>query len=287
VPEGDTVLLSARQLHGALAGQTLSRAELRVPQHATAELVGMTVSEVVARGKHILVRLDSALTLRTHFGMDGSWRVYRAGQRWTGGPDWQIRALLGTDAVTAVGYQLAAVDLLRTADEPAVVGHLGPDLLGPDWDAAEAVRRIAAAPERPIGEALLDQRNLAGIGNLYKCEVLFLRGLSPWTPVGDVADLPALVRLAHRLLAANTGRWDQATTGDRRRGHSTYVYGRQRQSCRRCGTPIRHDKGAGAEVTERETWWCPSCQPGPVPDRRSRPPYRMPSGGQGQPNSSA
>jgi endonuclease-8 len=266
VPEGDTVHLSARQLHGALAGQVLTRAELRVPRHATADLVGMTVTETVARGKHVLTRLHGGLTLHTHFAMDGSWRVYRAGQRWTGGQDWQIRALLGTDDVTAVGYRLAVVDLLRTSDEHTVVGHLGPDLLGPDWDAAEAVRRIAAVPERPIGEALLDQRNLAGIGNLYKCEVLFLRGLSPWTPVGDVADLPALVGLGQRLLVANADRWDQSTTGDRRRGRNTYVYGRQRELCRRCGTPIRHDKGAAVDVMERETWWCPSCQPGPSPD---------------------
>jgi endonuclease VIII len=265
VPEGDTVLMSARELHAALAGRVLTRAELRVPRHATADLVGMAVTEVVARGKHILTRLDSALTLHTHFAMEGTWRVYRAGQRWTGGPDWQIRVLLGTDRDTAVGYRLAMVDLLPTANEQTVVGHLGPDLLGPDWDPAEAVRRIAATPHRPIAEALLDQRNLAGIGNLYKCEVLFLRGLSPWTPVQDVADLPALVGLAHRLLVANSTHWDQCTTGDRRRGRNTYVYGRQRHLCRRCGTPIRHDKGAGVEVTERQTWWCPSCQPGPPP----------------------
>jgi endonuclease-8 len=266
MPEGDTVLLSARQLHAALARRPLTRAELRVPRHATADLVGMTVTEVVAHGKHVLTRLDSGLTVHTHLAMDGSWRLYRAGQRWNGGPDWQIRALLGTSEVTAVGYRLAAVDLLPTADEHTVVGHLGPDLLGPDWDAEEAVRRIAADPGRPIGAALLDQGNLAGVGNVYKCEVLFLRGVSPWTPVRDVANLPALVGLAHRLLVANADRWDQCTTGDRRRGHNTHVYGRQRQTCRRCGTAILHDKG-GADLTERETWWCPHCQPGPTPGR--------------------
>lgn len=265
MPEGDTVFRTARQLHDALAGQVLTQAELRVPQHATADLVGMTVREVVARGKHLLARLDSALTLHTHLAMDGTWRIYRTGQRWTGGPDWQIRALLGTDAVAAVGYRLALVELLPTADEESTLGHLGPDLLGPDWNADEAVRRIAADPARPIGEALLDQRNLAGIGNLYKCELLFLRGLSPWTPVGEVANLPALVQLAHRLVRANVKHWDQCTTGDRRRGRNTYVYGRQRELCRRCGTPIQHDKGAGLAVTERETWWCPACQPGPHP----------------------
>jgi endonuclease-8 len=265
VPEGDTVYLSARLMHEALAGRTLTRAELRVPRHATADLVGMAVTEVTPRGKHMLTRFDSGLTLHTHFKMEGSWRLFRDRERWTGGPDWQIRALLGTPDTTAVGYRLAVVDLLKTVDEHTVVGHLGPDVLGPDWDEDEAVRRLSREPDRPIAEALLDQRNLAGIGNLYKCEVLFLRGVSPWTPVRDVADLAALVRLGRRLLVANKDHWDQTTTGDRRRGRSTYVFGRQRETCRRCGTPIRHDKGAGTAVDDRETWWCPSCQPGPMP----------------------
>lgn len=264
MPEGDTVYLSARLLHEALAGTMLTRAELRVPRHSTASLAGMTVTEVVPRGKHMLTRFDSGLTLHTHFKMDGSWRRYSAGEKWTGGPDWQIRAILGNDSVTAVGYRLAIVDLIRTTDEHTVVGHLGPDPLGPDWDEDEAVRRMFADPAPAIGEALLDQRNLSGIGNLYKCEALFLRGVSPWTAVGDVADLPGLVRLARRLLLANKDHWEQVTTGDKRRGRSTYVYGRQREPCRRCGTPIRHDKG-GRDITERETWWCPNCQPGPMP----------------------
>jgi endonuclease-8 len=270
VPEGDTVYLSARLQHEALAGKVLTTAELRVPKHATAALAGMTVTEVVSRGKHMLTRFDSELTLHTHFKMDGTWRRYGTGEKWTGGPDWQIRAILGNADVTAVGYRLAIVDLISTADEHTVVGHLGPDLLGPDWDEAEAVRRIAADPAGPIGAALLDQRNLAGIGNVYKCEVLFLRGISPWTPVREVADLAGLVHLAHRLLVANKDRWVQVTTGDTRRGRTTYVYGRQREACRRCGTPIRHDKGAGLQLTERETWWCPTCQPGPLPPRLDR-----------------
>lgn len=265
MPEGDTVYLSARFLHQALAGKVLTRAELRVPRHATADLVGMTVTEVVPRGKHMLTRFDSDLTLHTHFKMEGSWRRYPTGAPWTGGPDWQIRAILGNAEMTAIGYRLAIVDLIRTADEHTVVGHLGPDTLGPDWDEDEALRRVAADPARPIAEALLDQRNLAGIGNLYKCEVLFLRGVSPWTPVGAVVDLRALVRLGRRLLLANKDQWDQVTTGDTRRKRSTYVFGRQREACRRCRTPIRHDKGAGTAVTDRETWWCPNCQPGPMP----------------------
>jgi endonuclease-8 len=271
VPEGNTVHLSARLMHEALAGRVLTHAELRVPRHATADLVGMTVTEMVARGKHMLTRLDSGLTVHTHFKMDGTWRRYPTGENWTGGPDWQIRAILGNTAVTAVGYRLGVVELISTTDEDTVVGHLGPDLLGPDWDEAEAVRRLAADPDRPVGEALLDQRNLAGIGNVFKCEGLFLRGVSPWTRVGAVADLRELVQLERKLLVANKDRWGQVTTGDTRRGRSTYVYGRQRENCRRCGTPIRHDKGPGVEVTERETWWCPTCQPGPTPLRDEAP----------------
>ena len=264
MPEGDTVYLSARLMNEALAGDVLTRADLRVPAHATADLTGMTVTGVVSRGKHMLTRFDSGLTLHTHFKMDGTWRLFDPGQRWSGGPEHEIRAILATDRKAAVGYRLAVVELLPTADEHTVVGHLGPDLLGSDWDEAEAVRRIASDPARPIGEALLDQRNLAGIGNVYKCEVLFLRGVWPWTPVADVPDLQGLVRLARRLLIANKDRWPQVTTGVTRRGRTTYVYGRQREACRRCGTQIALEKGAGIDVNERETWWCPSCQPASV-----------------------
>ena len=140
--------------------------------------------------------------------------------------------------------------------EPALVGHLGPDLLGPDWDPGEAVRRLASHPSTSIAEALLDQTSLAGIGNLYKCEVLFLRGISPWTPVSAVADLTALVALAQKLLKSNLGRWTQSTTGSLRRGETTYVYGRRAQPCRRCASPIQK-----REQGDRVTYWCGRCQP--------------------------
>ena len=151
------------------------------------------------------------------------------------------------------------VEVLPTAREERVLGHLGPDLLGPDWDAAEAVRRLRAAPDRPVGEALLDQANLAGIGNLYKAEVLFLRGLSPWRPVGTVDDLEALVELARRLLEANKEHARQVTTGNPARGLQTWVYGRAGRPCRRCGTPVQADGYAGRGTTsqERVTFWCP------------------------------
>ncbi|MGH3657575.1 MAG: DNA-formamidopyrimidine glycosylase family protein, partial [Micromonosporaceae bacterium] len=192
MPEGDTVWLAGRRLHDALAGRALTRSDFRVPRLATTDLSGRTVSEVVSRGKHLLTRLDDDLTLHTPVRMDGTWRLYRHGERWRGGPGWQVRVVLENDRWQAVGYRLPVVDLLPRAREGDAVGHLGPDLLGPDWDAEEAVRRLEGHPERELGQALLDQRNLAGIGNLHKSEVCFLAGLTPWTPLGGVRDLPAV-----------------------------------------------------------------------------------------------
>ncbi|NHO79568.1 Fpg/Nei family DNA glycosylase [Micromonospora sp. CMU55-4] len=260
MPEGDTVWNTARVLDRALAGARLTGSDFRVPQLAATDLTGWTVRESASRGKHLLLRLTAPTaaqwTLHSHLRMDGAWRAYTPGERWTARPAHLIRVVLRSPGAVAVGYHLHELALVPTAEELSLVGHLGPDLLGPDWDADEAVRRLAAEPERTIGEALLDQRNLAGVGNLYKCEVLFLRGVSPWTPVGAVPDLPGTVALAQRLLTANRGRWTQSTTGVLRRGGTSYVYGRRAQPCRRCGTAIRKE-----ELGERVTYWCPVCQP--------------------------
>ena len=276
MPEGDTVWNTARALHRALHGQVLTGSDLRVPRLATVDLTGWRVLESTCRGKHLLLRLaesgtDRPMTLHSHLRMDGAWRVFRPGDSpgkpagmgpgrrssaWRGGPAHTIRAVLYTGAATAVGFHLHDLALVPTADEPSLVGHLGPDLLGPDWDPDEAARRLAAHPDTPIAQALLDQTNLAGIGNLYKSELLFLRGVSPWTPVRDVPDLHGMAALAHRLLTANAGRWTQSTTGSLRRSETTYVYGRRAQPCRRCGTLIEK-----AEQGERVTYWCPTCQP--------------------------
>ncbi|MEV4826054.1 DNA-formamidopyrimidine glycosylase family protein [Micromonospora sp. NPDC049274] len=260
MPEGDTVWNTARVLHRALAGARLTGCDFRVPQLATTDLTGWTIRESASRGKHLLLRLtapdEARWTLHSHLRMDGAWRAYAPGERWSGRPAHLIRVVLRTPGAVAVGYHLHELVLVPTAEEDTLVGHLGPDLLGADWDPAEAVNRLAAHPEQTIGEALLDQRNLAGVGNLYKCEVLFLRGVSPWTPVGAVPDLPGTVALAQRLLAANRGRWTQSTTGSLHRGQTSYVYGRRAQPCRRCGTAIRKE-----ELGERVTYWCPVCQP--------------------------
>ena len=153
---------TARRLHEALAGRTLTRSDFRVPRLATASLAGDVVTETAARGKHLLTRTRNGLTVHTHLRMDGNWRVRPAAERVR--DSHQIRLLLANEEWQAIGYQLGVVELIRTSEESRVVGHLGPDLLGPDWDGAEAVRRLTGAPDRPIGEALLDQRNLAGAG---------------------------------------------------------------------------------------------------------------------------
>jgi endonuclease-8 len=166
------------------------------------------------------------------------------------------------------------LDLLRTPDEQRVVGHLGPDLLGPDWDPGQALTNLLADPARPLGEALLDQRNMAGIGNVYKSELCFLLGVTPWLPVGALpadraAKLPAL---AKRLLEANRDRPVRSTTG--RRGQDLFTYGRAPRPCLRCGTPIRvADQGDGSR--ERPTYWCPTCQSGPAPAPGSPPTRRI------------
>jgi endonuclease-8 len=259
VPEGDTVWLSAKRMHDALAGRRLTGSDFRVPRYATSDLSGQTVLAVVPRGKHMLTRFDSGLTLHTHFEMEGTWRTFTAGQHWSGGPAHEIRIVLSNEVRTAVGYRIPVIELLDTSAEDSVVGHLGPDLLDPEFDEAEALRRLRDAPEVTIGDALLDQRNLAGIGNLYKAEVLFLTGVDPWTAVGEVTNLEKVVSVSRRLLVANRDRDDQITTGNRRRGEHTWAYGRFGRPCRRCATPIRRaDQGPPGK--ERVTYWCPSCQ---------------------------
>jgi endonuclease-8 len=264
VPEGDTVWLSAKRMHDRLAGRVLTRTDFRVPQHATADFAGRSVLEVVPRGKHMLTRIDGGVTLHTHFKMAGTWRLFHPGARRSGGRDHEIRVILANEEWEAIGYRLQLVELIATEREPDVVGHLGPDLLGPDWDEAAAVSRLAADRARDIGEALLDQRNLAGIGNLYKTEVLFLSGLTPWTPVAEVPDLPALVRRSRRLLLANRDRWAQTTTGNLRRGEDHWVFERDRRPCRRCGTTIRRAM-QGTPPYDRVCYWCRQCQAGPSP----------------------
>jgi endonuclease-8 len=258
MPEGDAVYRTAGRLRSALDGRVLTRSDFRVPRHATADLTGRTVLETRSRGKHLLTRVEGALTVHTHLRMDGSWQVMPAHRRTAHGD--VVRLVLANEQWQAVGVKLGMVDLLRTSDEGRVVGHLGPDLLGEDWDPEEAVRRLRADPDRTIGEALLDQRNLAGIGTIYRAETLFLRGVWPWRKVGEIEDVEGLVRLAQRLLEANKAHGATVTTGDRRPASQTWVYGRAGRPCRRCGTRISRGE-MGAQPQERLILWCDDCQP--------------------------
>ena len=257
MPEGDTVYQAARRLREALGGRVLTATDFRVPAYATVDLSGERVDEVVSRGKHLLMRVGEH-TIHSHLKMEGSWEVYRAGERWRH-PAFQARAVLRTEESEAVGFLLGVLEVLPRSREEETVGYLGPDLLGADWDAEEAVRRITAHPETPIAVALLDQRNLAGLGNVYANELCFLRGMLPTRPVGEV-DVPAAVDLGHRLIVANRDRPRRVTTGDTRRGRNTWVYGRGGQPCRRCGTRIRRTELGRTELEERVTYFCPVCQ---------------------------
>ena len=256
MPEGDTVWLSAKQMHVAFAGRVLTKSDFRVPRYATYDFSGRTVHEVASRGKHMLTHIDGDWTIHTHFGMDGAWRLSR-GARST--RHHAVRLVLANDEWTAIGTSLKNVDVLRTRDEHRLVGHLGPDLLGPNWDLDEAVRRLRAQPDREIGDALLDQRNLAGIGNLYRSEVLFIHGIAPGTKVCDVDALANVVETAHQLLTDNRERWAQVTTGNARRGCEHWVYERTRRPCLRCGTPIRSMEQL-SNGRPRFVYWCPRCQ---------------------------
>ena len=260
MPEGDTVYLAATRLHRALAGLELLQTDFRVPRYATVDLSGRAVSGVTSRGKHMLFRLSEDVTIHTHFKMEGAWDLYRTGERWRN-PSSQARLVLRTSPWVAVGFRLPVIEVLPTDREDDAVGHLGPDPLR-SWDADEALRRLRTAGARPVGEALLDQALIAGLGNVYKSEICFLRGLHPDIPVDAVEDLEAVVSLAERLLDANRSTGRQITTGDSRRGRTSWVYGRAGEACRRCGTPIQK-KLQPSYGMDRVTYWCPSCQPAP------------------------
>jgi endonuclease VIII len=270
VPEGDTVHLTAKRLRAALSGHVLVRGELRHPQLVEHDLAGRAVLDVGSVGKHIFTRFDDGQSFHSHLRMDGSWHLYRPGMPWQR-PAHQARAVLETTERTAVGFALHDMELLPTAEEERLVGHLGPDLLDPAWSdehAAEALRRFTARGASELGLVLLEQRVMAGVGNLYKTEVCFLLGLSPWTLVRDVPDPAAVIALARDLLLRNADRPQQSTTGELARGRQQWVYGRGGQRCRRCGTRIR-TAAQGDDVYARVAYWCPTCQPGES-DKRTR-----------------
>lgn len=272
MPEGDSVYRVARRLDAALAGRRLRRTDFRVAAHATADLSGLLVEGTGTHGKHLLTRIEGGTTLHTHLRMQGSWTVLGMGKRLPRRADYEARVLLETDeGRTAVALRMPVVELLPTRDEATIIGHLGPDPLRDDWDPDEAVRRLASAPERPLAAALLDQRNLAGLGNVWVNEACYLRGHSPWTPVGDV-DLRRTVDLAAYLIQSSVShsRPGMVTTGVARKGDEHWVAGRDGEPCRRCGTTIRMVAEVPHDPERRRTWWCPHCQPGPSPTTSTR-----------------
>ena len=250
MPEGDTVWHTAAMLRQHLAGRTLTRSDVRVPRFAAVDLSGQVVDEVLSRGKHLFIRVGRA-SIHSHLKMDGSWRVGNRPVR----VDHRARIILEAGDICAVGIDLGALEILERDRDGDVVAHLGPDLLGEDWDAGRAAANLTARPDRPIAEALLDQRVLAGVGNVYCNELCFVSGHLPTAPVSAIADPRRLVSRARDMLWTNRFRWNRCTTGDTRAGRQLWVYGRAAQPCRRCGTRISYDN-----TGERVTYWCPSCQ---------------------------
>ena len=262
MPEGDTIHRAAARLRAALLDRELTAVDLpRRPPPWPA--VGATVTAVEARGKHLLIATDDGLTIHTHQRMTGSWHLYRPGERWRKSPRSAVVRLQVAGRV-AVCFAAPIVEVLPTDAVPRhpTLGQLGPDLCLADPDLDEVLRRLRAraADRRTIGEALLDQRISAGIGNVYRCDVLFLHGLHPATPVGAVADpvRRSLLTTAGQLLRANLGTTATRTTVAGGAPGRLWVYGRVGRPCRRCGTPI-----AGGRLGHhaRTVHWCPTCQP--------------------------
>lgn len=262
MPEGDVVRRTAARLAEALVGRTLVRAELRWGDLGDAQLVGRTVTEVAAYGKHLLIRLapqgpSGALTVHAHLKMDGRWFIEAADphRRFA---DHRIRAILGTAEWTAVGHLLGALDLLPTTGEPHLLAHLGPDIMADDFPATGlpvALRHLSRMPLRPIGAALLDQTVVAGIGTIFMSESLFRRRVSPWQASGRV-DAAAVLATARDLLLTSA-RADPTAGGEPE--FRRYVHGRSGQRCHRCGATIRVAP-IGDPPLERPAFHCPRCQ---------------------------
>jgi endonuclease-8 len=273
MPEGDTIYRAARTLQTALAGQEVTRFQTGLAQLAALDrdepIAGRTVEQVAAAGKHVLMTLSGGLVLRTHMRMNGSWHIYRPGERWRR-PARAMRILIETADWVAVAFNVHVAEFVAADRFPRhrPVATLGPDLLG-DFDPAKALARIRQR-SRAVHELLLDQRVMAGIGNVYKSEILFLQHLHPDTAAAAVSDEQwlALMETARTLLRANvaessgpgieTYRGPRRTTGRMNAADRLWVYSRGGQPCRRCGATIASRKdGDDARVT----YWCPVCQP--------------------------
>ncbi|WP_101948573.1 endonuclease VIII Nei2 [Mycobacterium sp. 3519A] len=252
MPEGDTVWHTAAILREALVGKTLTRCDVRVPKYATVDLTGHVVDEVISRGKHLFIRVGPA-SIHSHLKMEGSWKVNPVGKPSRAG--YRIRIILETTDIQAAGIDLGVLEVLDRDHDMDVVDHLGPDLLGDDWEPHTAAANLVADPDRPLSETLLDQRVMAGVGNVYCNELCFVTGHLPTAPVRNVKDPLRMVQRARDMLWLNRSRWNRTTTGNTRHGQDMWVYGREGKPCRRCGTLIRSDR-----TGDRVTYWCPVCQ---------------------------
>lgn len=276
MPEGDTIFRAARTLDRALAGLTITAFESQLAPLAVvdrrAPITGRTVVGAAARGKHLLMTLSGDLVLRTHMRMHGSWHLYRPGERWRA-PRRDARIVITTGEWIAIAFSVSDAEFL-TGDELSRhdrLNALGPDLLAGDLDLADARRRVREAPARHIAEALLQQQVIAGLGNVYKSEVLFLCGVDPFAPIASVPDAAldclltrgqALIRLnvqEHSVAGRSSGA--RFTTGSLDPRAKLWVYDRAGQPCRKCVTTIR----SAMETDGRRTYWCPACQPGRSP----------------------
>jgi endonuclease VIII len=277
MPEGDTIFRAARTLHAALSGQRIERFE-SVFAHLTrvdadTPIAGRRMERVESRGKHLLMWLSAStsggasLVLRTHMRMHGSWHIYRPGERWQR-PRHEMRIVVETASYVAVAFTVPVAEFVDAdaVDREGPVAELGPDPLGDGFDAGAAVARLRARGDMEIADALLDQRAIAGIGNVFKSEILFAARLSPFTPVValDSDALARIVTIAARQMRANVGDAPSvAAAGGRRTTNRLdpsarlWVYGRRGLPCRRCGTPIQRTK-QGPDL--RSTYWCERCQ---------------------------
>ncbi len=287
MPEGDTLFRTAAGLRPHLLGRTVTAARARVPGPRVERIVGATVDAVDAVGKNLLIRFDNGLELRTHLRLHGSWHRYRPGEPWRR-PAGRAVLVLEVESAVAVCFDAPVVELLETRAESLhpSLGSLGPDATADGFDRGEAIRRLRdpARAGRAVAEAMLDQRALAGVGNVYKSEVLFIERVDPFVPVGalDDAILGRLVDRAHALLLANRDAVARVTTGPvgggaaagtgpgvrPARGARLWVYGRAGRPCRRCGTLIRTRRHGDLP---RTTCWCPRCQAAPPGNAEERP----------------
>jgi endonuclease-8 len=261
VAEGDTLARIAAVLGRALSGQRVSAARAQPGGAPLHRLVGARVGQVEARGKHLLIGFDNGLTLHTHLALHGSWHRYAPGERWRRAPG-RASAVLETPTSVAVAFDAPTVELLDSralAIHPRLAG-LGPDASGLGFDVEAAIARLRAPAhaEREIGDALLDQRIVAGLGNVYRSEVCFIEGVDPAASVGslDADTLRRLLATGSRLLRANADGGRRVTTPAEVAGN-LYAYGRAGGPCRRCAGPIAQRVSRAG----RRVFWCPRCQP--------------------------